>query len=144
MRAGDVDSVARIEAAAYDYPWSPGIFRDCLLANYQAVVIESGDDVLGYAIVSIAAGEAHLLNLCIAPGARRCGYGRSLLRNVVDRVTSRGAERLFLEVRPSNSVAIGLYESEGFARVGFRRNYYRASNGKEDAVVLAATLTVSE
>ncbi len=144
MSASDVEYVAAIESSAYDYPWTRGIFRDCLLANYQAAVIEWRGRVAGYAITSIAAGEAHLLNLCVSSDCRRLGLGRMLLRYVVQHASVMGADRLFLEVRPSNEAALALYRDEGFVRTGLRRNYYRASDGKEDAVVLATSLVPSE
>lgn len=140
MRQTDLPRVAAIEREAYEFPWSPGIFRDCLLAGYTSVVIEESREVAGYAMMSVAAGEAHLLNLCVAARARRCGHGRRLLDFVLTRALTVGADRLYLEVRPSNSVALALYADAGFEKVGVRRGYYRAVAGSEDAVVLALKL----
>ena len=137
MTADDLASVVAIEQLAYDFPWSEGIFRDCLLAGYHAVVLERVPGSLdGYAIMSLAAGEAHLLNLCIHPALRRQGLGRYLLDHILDRATGAGAERIYLEVRPSNHAAIVLYGEAGFVEIGRRRDYYRARRGREDAVVL--------
>jgi ribosomal-protein-alanine N-acetyltransferase len=141
MRQADLAHVAAIEQASYEFPWSPGIFRDCLLAGYTSLVVESAGEVVAYAMLSVAAGEAHLLNLCVAPGARRAGHGRSLLDFVLTRAMTVGAERVYLEVRPSNSAALALYAQYGFERIGVRRAYYRAPGGSEDAVVLALPLT---
>lgn len=137
MRQADVPRVSAIEREAYEFPWSPGIFRDCLLAGYISLVTEDRGEVIGYAIVSVAAGEAHLLNLCVALAHRRGGHGRRLLATVLERVGEAGAERIHLEVRPSNDAAIALYLGTGFERIGVRRRYYRASSGNEDAVLLA-------
>ncbi len=140
MRQTDVPRIAALERQAYEFPWSPGIFRDCLLAGYTSLVAEFRGDVIGYAIMSVAAGEAHLLNLCVATGVRRCGYGRRLLDVVIERALQAGAERMHLEVRPSNEAALALYANYGFERIGLRKHYYRASSGSEDAVLLARWL----
>ena len=140
MRQTDVPRIAAIEREAYEYPWSPGIFRDCLLAGYTSIVAEYRGDIVAYAIMSVAAGEAHLLNICVAPKNRRRGYGRSLLQTMMDRAVSAGADRMHLEVRPSNDPAIELYVMTGFQRIGVRKRYYRASSGSEDAVLFARQL----
>jgi ribosomal-protein-alanine N-acetyltransferase len=136
MRQSDLITVAIIEQAAYEFPWSPGIFRDCLLAGYSSVVLEHGGKIIGYGIVSVAAGEAHLLNLALSESARGMGNGRRLLEYLMELARRAGAEGLYLEVRPSNLPALALYEKNGFEVVGRRRGYYRARGGTEDAVVL--------
>jgi len=136
MRPTDLITVATIEQAAYEFPWSPGIFRDCLLAGYSSVVLEHGGKVVGYGIVSVAAGEAHLLNLALSESARRMGHGRRLLEHLMEISRRAGAEGMYLEVRPSNLRALALYERQGFEVLGRRRGYYRARGGTEDAVVL--------
>jgi [ribosomal protein S18]-alanine N-acetyltransferase len=140
MRQTDVPRIAAIEREAYEFPWSPGIFRDCLLAGYTSLVAEYRGEVMAYAIMSVAAGEAHLLNLCVTGKYRRSGHGRSLLNAVIDRAVQSGAERMLLEVRPSNEAALALYAVYGFERIGLRRHYYRSSSGSEDAVLLARSL----
>jgi [ribosomal protein S18]-alanine N-acetyltransferase len=140
MQPADLKSVAAVERAAYQYPWSLGIFRDCLLAGYYCLVLDVGGSVTGYGIMSVAAGEAHLLNLCVHPSAHRLGYGRRLLSALMLRAVDSGSDRVFLEVRPSNEIALRLYSSVGFEQVGIRPAYYQAENGREDAVILAATL----
>ncbi|MEZ5564575.1 MAG: ribosomal protein S18-alanine N-acetyltransferase [Gammaproteobacteria bacterium] len=141
MQQSDLPSVATIEQAAYKFPWSPGIFRDCLLAGYTSLVVEHSGRVIGYGIMSIAAGEAHLLNLVLAGSARRMGHARRLLEHLLDLARSAGAERMYLEVRPSNVPALHLYEKAGFELLGRRRGYYRVQGGTEDAVVLVHRCT---
>ncbi|UCC13428.1 MAG: ribosomal protein S18-alanine N-acetyltransferase [Gammaproteobacteria bacterium] len=141
MRAADVPEVARIERDSYEFPWSEGIFRDCLRVGYRCVVLEGDGGVLdGYAIVSIGAGEAHLLNLCVHPDRQGCGLGREMLAAMIDVARTAGARQIFLEVRPSNEVGIALYQSTGFKEIGRRPRYYRSSGGREDAVVLGRPL----
>lgn len=136
MRPLDVTPVAAIERAAYEFPWTPGIFRDCLLAGYPSLVLEQAGRVAGYGIMSIAAGEAHLLNLALATDARGQGFGRLLLDQLVDQAVRAGADSMYLEVRPSNDRALRLYQRAGFEAIGRRRGYYRARYGTEDAIVL--------
>ena len=136
MRQTDVTMAATIEQSAYEFPWSSGIFRDCLLAGYTSLVLEHGGKVIGYGILSVAAGEAHLLNLVVSLSARGMGNGRRLLEHLMDLARSAGADGMYLEVRPSNLRALALYERAGFEVIGRRAGYYRARGGTEDAVVL--------
>ena len=143
MRPADLKAVAEVERSSYRFPWSLGIVRDCLLAGYHSQVLEIDGVISGYSIMSAASGEAHLLNLCVHPSARGLGYGRRLLNSALLRAEEFDVERVFLEVRPSNLVAISLYQSAGFELIGTRPSYYQAESGREDAVIYAATLTLS-
>ncbi len=141
MREEDLDAVMEIELRAYPFPWSRGIFRDCLRAGYSAWVLEQDDaGLIGYGVLSVAADEAHILNVCTAPHVQGRGHGRRLLRALVQQARMRGVQRLFLEVRPSNPHAITLYEAEGFKEIGRRPRYYPAHAGREDAIVMAMEL----
>jgi ribosomal-protein-alanine N-acetyltransferase len=140
MRAEDLPEVAAIERASYDYPWTEGIFRDCLRVGYTCRVLADGDTPVGYAVLSAAAGEAHLLNLCVRADRRRAGYGRLLLDHVLEAARAEGAKLLFLEVRPSNGDARRLYARAGFREIARRPRYYQSASGREDALVLALDL----
>jgi ribosomal-protein-alanine N-acetyltransferase len=140
MRAGDVPEVVAIERASYQFPWSEGIFRDCLRVGYLCRVAAIGRQVAGYAVMSAGAGEAHILNLCVGEGQRCQGIGKRLLLGLIERAAAAGMGEAFLEVRPSNTSAIRLYLSLGFEQVGTRRGYYQAVNGREDAAVLKLSL----
>lgn len=141
MSHEDLAQVSDIERRSYDFPWSHGVFRDCLLAGYQCFVIERSERVAGYGILSIAAGEAHILNLCIEPAHRAHGYGELLLDEILARSRAADVEEIFLEVRPSNRTAIGLYRKKGFRQVARRPQYYQARLGREDAAVFSKKLT---
>ena len=141
MREGDLDSVFGNEQAAYTHPWTRGILRDCLRAGYHCLVATAGERIVGHAVLSVAVGEAHLLNLCVAPDAQGQGVGRRLLLRAVRMAREGAADTLFLEVRAGNHIARGLYESEGFCEVGERRGYYPHDEyEREDAVVYAKPL----
>lgn len=135
MADTDVPQVIALERAAYLFPWSEGIFRDCLRVGYVCRVLEAEDGLGGYGIMSMGAGEAHILNICIRADLRGHGYGRRLLGWLLDQARDAGQGWAFLEVRPSNRPAILLYESLGFEPVGLRRGYYQAVGGREDAIV---------
>jgi len=139
MRPADLQAVAEVELASYQFPWNIGIFRDCLLAGYHSLVLDIGGNISGYCIMSIAAGEAHLLNLCIHPSCQRLGFGRRLLVAGLVQARGAGVETVFLEVRPSNDIAITLYRSLAFELIGTRPSYYQADGGREDAVIFAAS-----
>jgi ribosomal-protein-alanine N-acetyltransferase len=136
MRPADLDVITEIEEQTYDFPWSRGIFSDCLMAGYLCIVLDDNSDVIGYAIISIAAAEGHILNLCVDSPMQRQGLGRQMLDYLLDQCSLMGVERLFLEVRPSNAAAIALYENAGFGPLGVRKEYYKAVSGREDALVL--------
>jgi ribosomal-protein-alanine N-acetyltransferase len=141
MRPEDLVAVSDIERRSYEFPWSHGVFRDCLLAGYQTIVIERAAAVAGYAILSIAAGEAHILNICVEPSLRSIGYGERLLDEVMRRARNAAVREIFLEVRPSNVHAHALYRKKGFHKVAKRPAYYQARQGREDADVLVKKLT---
>ncbi|KPN19599.1 ribosomal-protein-alanine acetyltransferase [Xanthomonas sp. Mitacek01] len=140
MRATDVDAVMDVELRAYPFPWTRGIFDDCLRAGYPAWLLLVDGRLAGYGVLSIAAGEAHVLNVCVDPALQGGGLGRRLFRALIDIARQHGAERVFLEVRPSNPHAIALYHDEGFNEIGRRPRYYPAHNGREDAIVMAREL----
>jgi len=140
MQDADVPAVAAVERASYQFPWSEGIFRDCVRVGYLCRVVEVSDVIIGHGIVSTGAGEAHILNVCVRTEFRCRGVGRQLLRYLLERSRALGMAEAFLEVRPSNTTAIRLYQSLGFEQVGVRRGYYQATNGREDAAVLRLAL----
>ena len=140
MRDQDLGYVLAIEEQSYDYPWSQGIFSDCLRVGYSCWVLEWEAQVHGYGIMSVSAGESHLLNLCVRPTFHRRGFGHALLKHMLILARKHHASIIFLEVRPTNSNAIRLYESFGFTKVGVRRSYYPAPGGREDALILSLAL----
>ena len=144
LRESDLDAVMAIEQRAYPFPWTRGIFRDCLLAAYPAWVLHEHGLVVGYGVISVAADEGHILNVCVAPERQGRGHGRRLLRALVDYARDCGAARVFLEVRPSNPHAIALYHDEGFNEIGRRPRYYPSHDGREDALVMAMELVDGE
>ncbi len=140
MTAGDLDAVLRIERAAYSHPWTPGNFDDSMAAGYHCWILECAGAIAGYSVVMIAAGEAHLLNLSIAPAWQRRGLGAELLGFVTRLAVDYGAEKIYLEARVSNAAGRALYARAGFSEIAVRRDYYPADDGREDAVVMERKL----
>lgn len=141
LQLADLGVLMSIEVRAYPYPWTEGIFRDCLRSGYGCWALTLDEILNGYAVTSVAVSECHILNLTVAPESQGQGLGRYLLRNVLQRAEQAGADTAFLEVRPSNAAARHLYESEGFNEVGVRRHYYPGARGRrEDALVMAKAL----
>jgi ribosomal-protein-alanine N-acetyltransferase len=141
MQEADVRAVLDIERRAYKYHWTEGIFRDCLRVGYGCWVMELNGVIAGYGVLSLVVGEAHLLNICVAPEWQGKGYGARLLDHFMDLACERGASQMLLEVRPSNTAALELYRKRGFNEVGLRKAYYPSENGREDALILAIDLT---
>lgn len=145
MHPSDLAQVMEIERASYEFPWTEGIFRDCLRVGYSAwVVTNTIGELLGYALMTMAVGEAHVLNVCVAPDARRSGLARYLMDHLQRIARAAEVEDMFLEVRRSNAPAIALYLSLGFRQVGVRKGYYPARQGREDALVLSLALVSEE
>ena len=141
MVAEHLDQVVDIERRAYQFPWTDSIFRDCLKAHYSAWVVTSpGDEVLAYGMMSMAVGEAHILNLCVEPAHQQQGLGRFLLTHLQRLARGAGMDLMLLEVRKSNAAGIALYTGMGFSKLGVRKGYYPAAGGTEDALLLGYEL----
>jgi len=141
MSEMDLEHVMDIEEAVYEFPWSVGIFQDCLKVGYCCWILDQDDEVSGYGIMSVLAGEAHILNLCIKSELQNSGLGKEMIDYLIDLAKVHHADVMFLEVRPSNGQALKVYERAGFDEVGSRKDYYPAKFGREDAVILAKQLT---
>ena len=137
----DLPEVASIEQQSYAFPWSENIFRDCLRVGYTCRALDLAGQIIGYGVMSLGAGEAHILNVCVREQFRSVGFGRRLLEHLLERAAAAGVAEAFLEVRPSNLSAIRLYQHLGFEQIGIRRGYYQAPDGREDAIVLKRELT---
>ena len=141
MRTEDLDQVVAIERSVYEFPWTPGNFRDSMRAGYQCRVYRDEHDALiGYGVLMAGVEEGHLLNLSIALDWQRKGYGARLLEHFIELARRATLRTLYLEVRPSNIAARQLYLRRGFRQVGLRRAYYPAANGREDALVLSLAI----
>jgi ribosomal-protein-alanine N-acetyltransferase len=132
-----LSEVLVVEHRAYEFPWTESIFKDCLKAGYSAWLLEDDEGtVIGYGMLSFAVDEAHVLNLCVDPLLQGRGWGRRMLDHLMKLARGASCVIVLLEVRKSNKAALKLYEGVGFQRLGVRKGYYPARQGREDALVL--------
>ena len=137
MRHADVDAVYVVEKMVHPFPWSKQIFHDCLTVGYEAWVIQARDELLGFALISHAANESHILNVSVVPSAQGKGLGKQLLQQLLLVAKKKQSRVIYLEVRASNAAAIALYTKAGFAQNGERKDYYPANDGREDALIFS-------
>ena len=140
LKPADIGEVVAIEEASYPFPWTRGIFEDCLRVGYACFGAVVSGRLVAYSVHHWGAGEAHLLNLCVHPEFRHRGLGRLMLDHAIDHAQCLDCMVMFLEVRPSNPGAIRLYLDRGFEEIGERPAYYPAAEGREDAVVMRLDL----
>ena len=135
MSASDVDAVAALEAEIFSMPWSAQWFADTLCREDVLFLVACEEEtLLGYVGVYCTADEGEITNVAVVQSARNRGIGRELLLEMIKRIEQRGISRLVLEVRVSNDPAIRLYEKQGFAVMGKRKNFYEKPT--EDAYVM--------
>jgi len=126
----DLFRVMEIEKTSFSYPWHITHFEAALtVPNYEFLLAKDGDLILGFIIARVAAGEAHIMHLAVAPEYRRLGVASKIIKKILSM-----AERAVLEVRAVNKQARALYVKLGFKEIYRRKKYY--SYGKEDAIVM--------
>ncbi len=140
MTEADLPQVVPIERHAYPFPWPTDFFRHCLREGFVCRVLEQGGEILGYGILMFENDRAHIFNLCVRPEAQGRGLGTRLLQHQLNLARRHRARYALLEVRPSNYAARTLYQRMGFVRSGVRKNYYPATGGHEDAIIMTREL----
>ena len=141
MEQRDIDGVMAIETVVCDFPWTYSIFSDCIKVGYSCWVLEDEGEIVGYGLLSVAANEAHILNLCIKPEKQRQGLGRRMMEHLIEQAKKLMTHSVYLEVRVSNHGAFDLYQKLGFSVIGHRKDYYPHMDGCEDALVLELVFT---
>ena len=135
LQSCHIDAVYELEKECFGNPWS----REDLAAqpsneNSRFLVAASGDEVCGYIGVYELFESCEVANLAVKKEFRRKGIAKALLNEAIEGAKSRKREFITLEVRPSNTAALGLYESLGFEKAGMRKDFY--SSPVEDALIL--------
>lgn len=141
MVENDLDEVIAIEEDIYPFPWTRGIFHDCLHVGYLCRVLELNGKIVAYSVMSVGAEESHLLTIVVPSYEQGKGYGKKMLDKMILLAVSHNANTMYLEVRVSNDIAIQLYHQRGFNELGIRNKYYPAEHGREDALILALNLS---
>ena len=137
MTLGDVERVMKVEHQVYEFPWTEKIFSDCIRVGYYCWLALQRQNIVGHAVISVSAGESHMLNLSIAREYQRRGFGKQFIEFLIQQAQAKQVQTMLLEVRPSNTAAINCYNSAGFNEIGLRKDYYPAPEGREDALLFA-------
>ena len=137
MALEDISAVIQLENEVYQFPWTDRIFKDCIRVGYDCWLAHLGNTIVAHAVISIAAGESHILNLSVTRDHQGKGIGKQFIQFLLNIARNKRAQIMMLEVRPSNIRAINCYSSAGFNEIGCRKDYYPAPNGKEDALLFA-------
>jgi [ribosomal protein S18]-alanine N-acetyltransferase len=140
LHRGELTRVARIESDVYPFPWTLGNFIDAMQAGNSCWACDIDGELIGYAVMLIAANEAHLLNITVVQPWQGQGIGARFLSHLLYVAKQEHAGMMYLEVRPSNAVAQHLYERAGFHHIAVRPKYYPSFNGREDALILGRNL----
>ena len=142
MLEADLPAVVALEQRVYPHPWTHGNFADSLHSDYPAWLLRDADGkLLGYFLLMLVVDEAHLLNVAVDGAIQGQGLGRLLLDQACPCARQHGMLSMLLEVRPSNTRALAIYQRYGFEQIGRRKGYYPASDGlREDAIVMRYTL----
>lgn len=140
MQQEDVEGVMTIENVVCEFPWTASIFSDCIKVGYSCWVLDEDNVIVGYGLLSASAGEAHILNVCIKPEKQRQQLGWRLMQHLVKQARYLNSDSVYLEVRVSNNGAYDLYRKLGFVQISERKDYYPATHGREDALVLSMNL----
>ncbi|MCE4051941.1 MULTISPECIES: ribosomal protein S18-alanine N-acetyltransferase [Bacillaceae] len=136
MTIGDIDKVHMVETLSFSTPWSKEAFFNELTKNRFAkyIVIEHGEQLVGYIGAWIVIDEVHITNIAILPDFRGQKLGEKLLRAMMEEAKKQEAKSMTLEVRVTNIVAQNLYKKLGFQSGAIRKNYY--TDNQEDALVM--------
>jgi ribosomal-protein-alanine N-acetyltransferase len=140
MRLDDVSRVILIEREIFLFPWTEMNFADSVKAGYHCRVLEQNDALIGYGIMMMGPGEAHILTIGISAQWQHQGWGGKLLQYFIDLAKQQEAASVLLDVRESNIGAANLYRRLGFKQIAVRKGYYPAMCGREDALVMRLEL----
>ena len=131
----DAEGVARVERESFPTPWSREDFWREASNDFACYIVALDDmEIIGFAGCWISFEEAQVTNIALTSAQRGRGLGKVLMAKLMRAAAERGAERMTLEVRPSNTPALRLYEGLGFAAIGVRKKYYQDND--EDAILM--------
>jgi len=155
MQSADLDAVLEIESVSHLHPWTKGNFTDSLAVGHWAYCIRPQIDqpikgsyldasiLWAYCILYPAVDELHLLNITVAPKLRKLGIATRMMAAIEGVANQQKMPRIILEVRPSNTAAVALYQKLEYEQIGTRKNYYPADpllGTREDAIVMAKSI----
>ena len=140
MQEHDLPAVYRLEKACQPMPWPCWCFRSTIRSRASCWVVEKEGEIIGFGILSIEKGRAHIMNMCVAPAHQRQGLGRRIMLHLLSIAKKKHARNAWLEVRSTNRPAILLYRKLGFRAKLIRKGYYRMRHGRKNAIIMARKL----
>lgn len=140
LTKADLAQVCSIEKRAYIIAWTDKVHAECVESGYPSLVLEQGGAIVGYAIFNYLYDECHLMNIVTDPNFQGLGVATRLITAMYDKARKSNMVKVILEVRESNTIAIEFYHKQGFAEIGLRKNYYKTTDGQEDALVMELIL----
>jgi len=135
-RQTDLPSLVTLESRTHINPWSEKLISQSLSGAHLIWVAHLNDQIVGYLVVMPIVDQWELLNVAVDSDFQGKGIGSLWMKHLKSQASQNHIKQVFLEVRESNAAAISLYCKVGFERVGLRKNYYPASSGREDALVM--------
>lgn len=139
MTPMDIDGVMRIEKEAFSLPWSRESYLGELNNNFATYLVADYEgDIAGYGGIWVVFDEAHITNVAVGKDYRKSGLGKALMVDLEGSARKKSAQRILLEVRPSNEAALALYRGLGYFESGLRKEYY--SDNNEDAIIMTKLL----
>ena len=145
--AGDVNQLMPIENNCHSHPWTEKTFSSCIGGRYFGEKLTDVTDdkqkelekIIGFYVGEYVVDEATLMDICVVPNEQGKGLGKKLLQQFIQQAKSKGAIKLWLEVRAKNINAQMLYMNAGFIEISRRTGYYPSSKGfgYEDAIVMS-------
>ena len=134
----DVSSIFQLENSCFVDFWSEKTIKESMEnANYHYFVLQENGEIIGYFSVTCVEKEIELLRIAVFEKHRNKGYGQLMMNKLLEFSKENGADKIFLEVRASNTPAIKMYSKNGFIEYMRRKNYYQ---GVEDAVLFLCEL----
>jgi ribosomal-protein-alanine N-acetyltransferase len=139
----DAPAIASLHAKLFPTAWDADAVRALIEhpAALSLVATVQGRQIVGFVLAQVAADEAEILTIGVAPEAQRHGIGRKLIEGTMRAAARAEAKRLFLDVAASNAAARALYAACGFKESGLRKNYYTLPGGaRDDGLLLSRDL----
>ena len=136
LKTTDLDAIVAIEQQAHEYPWKRNIHLSCIEEGYPSLVLELEGNLVAYIVFNYLFDECHLMNITTSLEHQGQGFAKRLMQSLYAASSEAGMKKVILEVRESNTPALGLYRKENFVDIGHRPDYYPSKSGRESAVVM--------
>ncbi len=138
MTLTDFENIKDILQTDFDEFWNANILKSELEStNSKYIVAKENDEIVGFAGIIVTPVDVEITNIVTKKRNRKKGIGKLLLDKLIEMTKELKVEKISLEVNEKNNIAIHLYETKGFEKVGLRKKYY---NGIDNAIIMTKTL----